>query len=106
MRSLLWIAAALVLTAGCGPSAKDIVEKNRSGLEARVRAIEQFAKKVESGEASAAAMKLCHQPRAPRAQVKTGDVAAGTRIGSGEDWQRKHRRDGPRRRHRAQFARG
>ncbi len=54
MRSLYCIAATSLLAAGCEQSAKDVMDENRPQLEARVRTIEQFAKNVESGEASTA----------------------------------------------------
>lgn len=54
MRSLYCIVATSLLATGCGQSPKELLDENRPQLEARVRAIEQFAKKVESGEASTA----------------------------------------------------
>jgi hypothetical protein len=58
MRALIWLAAASLFIAGCGQSATQLLNKSRSALEARIKAIDQFARKVESGEASATELKF------------------------------------------------
>lgn len=48
------LAVTLLLIAGCGDSARSLVDKNRAALEARVKAVEEFARKVDGGTASTA----------------------------------------------------
>jgi hypothetical protein len=58
MRKLLVPAILLVLLAGCGPSAKQVVAEKRGELEARIKLIDEFAGKVSSGTAARGELKL------------------------------------------------
>ena len=51
MRYAIVPVALAVLLAGCEPSGKSVMEKNRAQVEARIKLIEEFAEKVHMGTA-------------------------------------------------------
>src|SRR2546430_2637562 len=58
MRYAMTALALAVLLAGCGPSGKAVIDKNRASVDERIKLIEEFAGKVSAGIAEQTPLKL------------------------------------------------
>ncbi len=75
MRRLIALGVIVALLCGCGPSGKHLVDQHRGELEARVAQIEEFAKRIEAGEAATTDLVL---PEGIKLKVKADGKAGNT----------------------------
>lgn len=75
MRNRLIVLAILMPAAGCGPSAKELFQRDRPAVEERIRLIDEYAQTIEAGKASKEELKL---PEGLKLEISDGTIPTNT----------------------------